>query len=416
MLAISVTSGFLFKKASKQSLINIGFPPIVATYFYEKFGKNAYLFGRWFKDYHNNHRKESNKEWWYMAFSSLFRVSLYQYTDLYEAGLKSPEAYALASRKYDNISPDVDFMEDHLKSLKKEIWDRLDRDIFFTRSFIKDILNNTVKDLKAYTTLSFKDAQDKYLKKKTFEQTPALKTYPNGWRWINVSDRSELVGEIMRNCGSASIMSSDKDRTIMVLFDSDNDPHVITTYSPNQKRISHVEGKATTPVKPEYVDYVIDLCRELGATFDTEGSKSKHLSLKSMLEPLINSIEETPDSSEQYPFFKLNLKGLGNYYSDGSILVPEHSIHAMDNFINKPVNNPKQKPLQDLFINITKGSHARSKEYSIFKCFQSAIPQYLLEFYPKGINHMQTIMGFLKEHLPEVYETHRGLPAIKAQR
>jgi hypothetical protein len=63
----------MFKKAqlneSKASIINLGFPEIVAKLFYKNFGKHAYLMAQWFKQYHNT-RGPDEKRWFQFQFSS----------------------------------------------------------------------------------------------------------------------------------------------------------------------------------------------------------------------------------------------------------------------------------------------------------------------------------------------------------
>ena len=36
---------------SKQNLINIGIPEVIAKILFEEFGNNAFLIGKWFKEY-----------------------------------------------------------------------------------------------------------------------------------------------------------------------------------------------------------------------------------------------------------------------------------------------------------------------------------------------------------------------------
>jgi hypothetical protein len=83
----------------------------------------------------------------------------------------------------------------------------------------------------------------------------------------------------------------DPDRTIISLFDEHQNPHVVVTYSPNEKRISGDEGAGGTGVKSEYHSYVLDLAKVLGARFDYDRSKSSELRLKGALGDAVQSLE-----------------------------------------------------------------------------------------------------------------------------
>jgi hypothetical protein len=37
---------------SKQSIVNLGYPEIIASLFYEKFGNKAYQLAKWYKEYY----------------------------------------------------------------------------------------------------------------------------------------------------------------------------------------------------------------------------------------------------------------------------------------------------------------------------------------------------------------------------
>ena len=90
--------------------------------------------------------------------------------------------------------------------------------------------------------MNLQEALEKYNQKVVFEETEPLKVYDDGYKWIDVRNRCELVGKLMRNCGSAGVMGLDPDRTILALFDANNKPHIVTTYHPGEERISAVEG------------------------------------------------------------------------------------------------------------------------------------------------------------------------------
>ena len=136
-----------------------------------------------------------------------------------------------------------------LQDLREEISRGFFKKVFFSRNLIIGIDSGKIIDLHPYANLTFREANEKYEKKSIFSDKTPVKKYPNGWRWVDAGAKCDLIGGMMKNCGSTGVMSADKDRTMLTLFDEQNIPHVVATYSPNEKRISGVEGQASTAVK-----------------------------------------------------------------------------------------------------------------------------------------------------------------------
>jgi hypothetical protein len=122
----------------------------------------------------------------------------------------------------------------------------------------------------------------------------------------------------MANCGSAGLMSDDPDRTLIGLFDINNKPHVIITYSPNQKRLSGEEGPGYSEVKSKYHQYVIDLTNLLGAKFDVGRAKSVELRLKYLLRGKGSNVKKLERYSDPAisSYYRFNI-GKDVYYSNG---------------------------------------------------------------------------------------------------
>lgn len=320
---------------SKQSIINLGYPEIVAKIFYQKLGNKAFLLARWFKEYHSN-IYENGKDWWRISFGGgTTNLNLDDYVKLYYATNNSEEY--LKIRKHLDLSRDDDvsnydefFLKEQREFIKKEIEKMLFDNVFFAYYFsiVNDIISGKLKDTKPYEEMTFKDASMKYEEKRIFRDMSPLKTYENGFKWINVGKKCHLMGHFMKNCGSTGVMSGDPDRTMIGLFDSDNKPHVIVVYSPNEKRISGDEGVASTEVKVDYHNYIIDLAKFLGVNFDAEKSKSKFLKMKYMFQNIATRVAKitagkTPSMWEEY--FKIVIKNK-IYYSDGYVLVSGDDI------------------------------------------------------------------------------------------
>jgi hypothetical protein len=203
---------------------------------------------------------------------------------------------------------------------KKEIIEKFFDLVFFkANTIILDIISGKLKDLTPYKDLGFWDAELKYDERRIFQEMKSIKTYKNGYKWINVGPRCYLMGKYMKNCGSSGVMSSDKDRTLLGLFDINNKPHVIVTYSPNEKRISGEEGVYYSEVKPEYHEYVLDLAETLGVDFDTSRSKSQLLQLKYILKGKISNIKLVYKTSFD-EYFRFNI-GNKIYYTNGTDVV-----------------------------------------------------------------------------------------------
>ena len=121
----------------------------------------------------------------------------------------------------------------------------------------------------------------------------------------------------MKNCGSAGVMSQDENRTILSLFDEHDNPHVVVTYSPNEKRLSGIESAGSTDVKDEYIDYVMDLSKTINVPFDVSRLKNRLLSLKYQFEESLNLIQTVgqKDSMNGYKYL-LQMKDGKEYYAD----------------------------------------------------------------------------------------------------
>ena len=265
---------------NKQEIVSLGFPKIVADIIFKYFGKFSVQVAKWNKDYSYDTDKS---DWWYTTNTKLFSkdLGLGDLVHLYETD--TLEEYKIKYKQIRGEDSDIEEYElpDQKEYLSKRIEHDLMNSVFFSHySLIKDIRDGSVTDLAPYKKLRFDQAQDKYDKKHMFKDQEPIKVYANGWKWINAGPKCNLLGKMMKNCGSSGVMSMDDNRTILALFDKGNKPHVLVTYSPNEKRISGDEGVGSTPVKDKYADYVLDIARHLGAKFDTFRSKNKLLKIK----------------------------------------------------------------------------------------------------------------------------------------
>lgn len=336
-----IFGNFIFE--SKQSIMNLGFPEVVASIFYEIFGKKAFLFAKWYEEYKNENRTE-RKNWWRSAhYSSTRYIGINDLLDLYNAAKISKEEYNKISEKMGFSASENFDQQQILSDLKNEIKEKLLDSAFFSyNNFVEAILKKEITDFKPYQNLTFQEASDKYESEKIFIDKEPLITYPDGWKWIDAGKKCHIIGNKMRNCGSTGVMSTDEDRTMLVLVDSNNQPHVVTTYSPNQNRLSGVEGGASTQIKPEYIPYVLDLIKNKNIELDIGHEKSKELKIRYLLGNKLKSIKRIPIKSTFDEYFLLTAKDGGKYYTNTYYLVPEEIIKKLKTALPKEIIKAKK--------------------------------------------------------------------------
>lgn len=316
---------------SKQNIVNLGFPPVIASIFFENFGPKAFLLAKWFKDY-KNYRNLENNIWWSKSDSgNIFSKREFRLPDMiymYEAAASGDmERYQTARKENDfSLKDDIDLV-DAARLWKLEIKESFLEDTFFNSVFVKDIVSGKISDLKPFSNITYQAAQDKYDKKRVFKEAEPLKTYPNGWKWINVGPKCQLVGGLMNNCGSTGVMSSDPDRSMITLFDPRHKPHVVVTWSPNDKRISGDEGAGSTPVKDIYQDYVFDLAKTLGANFDFERTKSPIMKIKGAVGP--ENVKSITPAGGSTHYNKVELVNGEVWFTNGYHFASESDILKM---------------------------------------------------------------------------------------
>ena len=306
---------------SKQNIVSIGFPEVIASVLYERIGKHAFLIAKWFKEYNSWRSRAEDKEWWNVAAREKrlnSPISLATLTDLY-AATKDEDSYNQILDQLGFENDGYHNLEEDRVNWKNEIEEELFKNVLFSKTIVQDIMSGKLKNVSPYKKLNVEQAVEKYDQKNVFQDTQPIKQYPNGLRWIDVGKKCELVGKQMKNCGSAGLMSMDKDRTMIALFDKSNNSHIVVTYSPNERRISGDQGGASSEPKEKYHDYILDLAKHLGATFDADKSKSTLLKMKSLFGPDAQ-VQRVGKHDTYNQFFKFNRNGQ-EYYSNGSKMV-----------------------------------------------------------------------------------------------
>jgi len=153
----------------------------------------------------------------------------------------------------------------------------LDRIKYFTDdAFVKDVLSGKFLNSSVLKKMTYADAEGKW-RNKMENSLPEVMKFNDGWRWLDAGNgKSTFVAEKLKNCGSSSwgnlraTSESAKKARMYILFDPGNDAHAIATWNPEYvdsyypdngpvKYLGHIEGGASSPVKPEYYKYIIDL-------------------------------------------------------------------------------------------------------------------------------------------------------------
>ncbi len=393
-LGLSDELNLLEKIAGHQGNIEkiLGYPKILAQLLDERFGKHSFLIAKWIKEYH--HTEGDKSDWMnrlgkqsggFMTVGSLKRL-IGLYDAISEAirteNIEPYNKYRKDNNYYVDKTNDKFDPYDLIETktfIKSEILDDLEGDIFFYNSLAKAILLGEIKDLNPYKELSFSEACDKYNKKKVFIDAKPLKIYPEGYRWIDVGRKCELVGKEMKNCGSAGVMSMDPAATIVALFDANNKPHVMVTYSPGEKRISGDEGGASTAPKDEYSKYILDLAVVLGAEVDTNTVKSKFLGLSGKLKNIVAEIKRMPDASDPFTevfWFKL-LDGT-EYYTDTHNVVSLADMNKVLEFVKQNLEFPDKD-----------SANGRLKVSGdlVYGSYDRKIKDHIIKFIPSVFNH-----------------------------
>jgi hypothetical protein len=329
----SVYKPIILLVESNQSIVNLGIPSVIAGILNEEFKNNAFTVANWFKSYFtvSSGSDDRTKNWFRYVSNSLRsndRLNLYDYTQLYESTFDVND-YTQMLKKYEMSTDDpVDTFSLFRirKDLKEEITKLLFSNIFFTAyNLMKDLRSKKLRDINRYKNLSFMDAAVKYDEIEMFVNDKArkIKEYPTGYKWMNAGKRSEVISKLMKNCGGVGVMGDDPDRVMIGLFDTANKPHVVVTYSPNQHKIGGIEGVgSSTPIKDEYVEYVVDLIHILGAkNFDPMTCKTKMLGLKYMLGNKAKRIARAKSDNIYNEYFKITTNNNNIYYSNADSFV-----------------------------------------------------------------------------------------------
>lgn len=325
---------------SNTNIVALGFPEVIASILSEKFGKHSFLIAKWLREYDsyksppvagNDGSISYPENWWRRAYISHTgnSIDLVGLVEAFEAAKISEEKYREVMKSH-GFRGDGEFNQSEMLSfLKREITEEMNKGVFFRSTIVQDIQSGKLTDLKPYKTLAFQEAKDKYDKKLVFKNPGrVIKQYDNGWRWIDAGSKCQLVGNLMKNCGSTGVMSLDADSTMLTLFDPKNKPHVVVTYSPNEKRISGDEGIGSSEPKEKYHDYIIDVANHLKANFDYDKSKSTILKLKGALQNQFKEIKPIKEGLFQ-KLYKIIMNDNSVYYTDSYSFVSHQTIEEL---------------------------------------------------------------------------------------
>lgn len=307
---------------SKQSIVSLGYPEVIASIFYDISSKHAPLLAKWYKEDKtlNLPHRYNAADWFEKEHHSWHGEDLFTMSKLYTLAKKEDKEGYIALCKQEGYGSceetiELEGFEEIRGAWRDEIQSTLQKDIFFKGEFIGAILKGELTDLAPYKKLSLRAARDLFNERHLKDDSNLIMSFDNGYRWVNGGARCQLIGSKMRNCGSTGVMSMDKDRTMIVLLDDFNEPHVITTYSPNEKRISGIEGKASTAPKDEYLTYIIKLADHLKANLDTHKSPSRLLHILWKLRNTLKSAKRVLEDTYDH-IFLITLKDGRQFYTN----------------------------------------------------------------------------------------------------
>ena len=326
-------------------LKSLGYPEVIAQLFVKRFGKNSYIIAQWMNDYHGFGGRKTPSEWINDVgrFSGSNMGTLLQMLEAADIGEDAYDKWALeAGHPKLSEAGGYDYssgtyrpaeLESHVKSVKREIEEQFYGDAFFDRDLIRDIVSGATTNVKQFRKMNFTDARDKYMSKKIYSDLKSELEFEDGYRWINVGPRCDIIGRDMKNCGSTGVMSLDPDRTMLTLVDKNDKPHIVTTYSPNEKRISAPEGIGSSAPKEKYHKHILDLISHLGVRLyeKSGGTKSKELDQKYLLRGSDFKVE--PIRMDNYgAHMRLSINGniwFSNYY----VFISEEDITKVRNYM-----------------------------------------------------------------------------------
>ncbi len=328
---LEFNSWFLLSESVRQ-IENLGYPVEVAKIFQRKFDKNAYLLAKWLANYYAF--DPNDKNWWNNRIGEekpqSSRTSINNALRVAKNATSDESARKALKDNGFWVDDDKFYDDEALKELRDGFMDvaekQLFKNIFFTYNpLVKGIMDGSI-DPQPYKKLNYAAAEKKYENKSLFKDKEPLIEYPDGYKWIDAGTRCTLLGDKMRNCGSVGVMSTDPAKKILALFDKQNEPHVMVTYSPTHKRISGEEGRASTKLKEKYDDYVLDLVNRLGAHYDyISAGRTGRIALKYLLGTDAKSLRRISgdDNTEgDYEFTKDGVK----YYTNGNVILTQEQI------------------------------------------------------------------------------------------
>jgi hypothetical protein len=162
---------------SKQSIINLGYPEIVAKLYFAKFGNKAYLLARWYKEYYSAGLSDKYKKDWFIYHSIDLgnkHYSVRHLIMLYDK-LSDPIEYVKLKNKLeisDSEEPmDSSQIQEEKEFIISELKEKLfDRSIFYIYyDLVKEVISGKIKNLSEYDHLNFYSAVEKYETKSYLE-------------------------------------------------------------------------------------------------------------------------------------------------------------------------------------------------------------------------------------------------------
>lgn len=165
-----------------------------------------------------------------------------------------------------------------MKELKRSVSEKIQS--FINEDFLREVLLGNFVPPAAARKMNLEEAREKWIEKKTVSM-PTVLDVGEGWKWVDAGGgKSSWVANKLRNCGNISwgnlraTKESAAKARMLILMDGSNKPHGMVTWNPEYvdyemgdkppiKYLGHIEGVASSALKPEYYPYFTQLVNHL---------------------------------------------------------------------------------------------------------------------------------------------------------
>ena len=347
---------------SKQSIVNLGYPEIFASFFIEKFANNSFIIARWIKEILDDSKSFFDDDPFYFGLINGFNNNAKEEMNMYLASQKGRDFYYnyLKERGFE-----VDYkysFEEEKDILVDDLRKSFNKSVKFKRDLIKQIHSGKITNISEYKKLNYNDASMKYMDKNIGNEKNTIISYHDGYRWVDFGKSCDWLGRKMKNCGSSGLTGLSFDSRMLALLDENNKPHVILTDNTDISTVSSIQGAASSSPKEKYHNYIIDLIKELNLKFDLKTNKSISLYIDFIFQDL-DLEKELVYKGTWKDIYKLTV-GNRIFYSDGKHILDNDSTIKAYEFLDLKDDDGNKESLQNSLTYIFSGAKFKYDQLS----------------------------------------------------